>query len=37
MLGGLSYTTAAGSLYYALNVLQDSTVRNIIGWIKDLF
>lgn len=37
MLGGPAFTTAAGSLYYALNVLQDSTMRNIIGWIKDLF
>jgi cell division protein FtsA len=37
MLGGPAYTTAAGTLYYALNVLQSSSVKDIIGWIKDLF
>jgi cell division protein FtsA len=37
MLGGPAYTTAAGTLYYALSVMQGSSVRDIIGWIRDLF
>jgi cell division protein FtsA len=37
LLGGPTYTTAAGSLFYALNVLQGTAVRDIIGWIRDLF
>lgn len=37
LIGGPAYSTAAGALYYALNVLRDSPVKNIVGWIKDLF
>lgn len=37
LLGGPAYTAAAGSLYYALNVLQKASVKDIIGWFKDLF
>lgn len=37
LLGGSAYITAAGVLYYALGVLQDSAVRNVIGWFRDLF
>lgn len=37
LLAGPAYTTAAGALHYALNVLQGSSVRDIIGWFKELF
>lgn len=37
LLGGPAFTSAAGSLFYALNVLQRASVRDIIGWFKDLF
>jgi cell division protein FtsA len=37
LLGGPTYTAAAGALFYALNVLHGNGVRDIIGWIRDLF
>jgi cell division protein FtsA len=37
LLGGPAFTTAAGSLFYALNVLQGSSVKNIVGWFRELF
>jgi cell division protein FtsA len=37
MLGGPAFTAAAGTLFYALNVLQRGAVSDFIGWIKDLF
>jgi cell division protein FtsA len=36
-LGSPGYTAAAGTLYYALHVMQGSAVRDAIGWIRDLF
>lgn len=37
LLGGPAYTAAAGTLFYALNVLQKTPVSSLIAWIKDLF
>jgi hypothetical protein len=36
-LGGPTYTAVAGTLYYALNVLQGAAASGIAGWIKNLF
>ncbi len=37
LLGGPAFSTAAGTLFYALNVLQKTPVSSLIAWFRDLF
>ncbi len=37
LLSGPAFTTAAGTLFYALNVLQKTPVSSLIAWFRDLF